>query len=133
MKYLCALLILNILFQSSCYGQAYGIIIQTIVDADSIQMSDLNYVSDQQSYTTGGVTFTYPAGLFAVAPFVNVSIQTTSPHPNTETFTVEVSANDANSATIMVYQLVTTAGIVSINEAPTGSVTIYFFAVGDPT
>jgi len=125
---------LNIISTPFCYGQqAYGFITQTVIDTDSIQMSDLDYVSDEQPYTTGGVIFTYPVGLFSVAPFVNVSIQTTAPHGNDETFTVEISANDANSATVMVYHLVTNAGAVSISEAPNGSVTVYFFAVADPT
>src|SRR5579864_4269200 len=117
MKYFYIVLALNLLPSTMCYGQAYGIITQTVIDTDSIQRFDLNYFSDAQLYTTGGITFTYPVGLFSVAPLVIASIQTTS-HPSTETFTVEVSANDATSATIMVYHLVTTGGNVSISEAP---------------
>ncbi|HLX52442.1 MAG TPA: hypothetical protein VKR58_00780 [Aquella sp.] len=134
MKYIHILLMLHMISTPLCYGQlAYGIITQTVIDTDTIQRSDLDYVSDEQLYTTGGVIFTYPVGLFSVAPFINVSIQPTAPHGNTETFTVEVSANDANSATVMVYHLVTNAGVVSISEAPNGSVTVYFLAIADPT
>ena len=134
MKCMHILLILHMISTPLCYGQlSYGFITQTVINSDSIQMSDLNYVSDEQTYVTGGVTFTYPVGLFSVAPFINVSIQPTTVHGNTQTFTVEISANSATSATIKVYHLVTNAGLVEISEAAAGSVTIYFLAIADPT
>jgi len=132
MKYINIFFLIGILSPSFCYGQqVHGFIMQTIVTPDSVQRSNLNYVSDEQTYVTGGVTFTYPVGLFSVAPFVNISIQPTTPHGNTQTFTAEISANSASSATVKVYHLVTNAGLVEISEAATGSVIIHFFAIGD--
>src|SRR6266446_2060760 len=85
---------------ASCYGQVSGFIIQEIISADITERVELNYVSDEQPYTTGGVTFTYPVGWFTLPPMIQVSVAPTGPHPSTETYVAEVTTNTAGSTMV---------------------------------
>ena len=117
----------------TCFGiQAYGIIERDVIDTNTTTRYHLPYVSDQQVYTFGGTTFTYPVGFFSQPPVVTVSVQPGSSHPSNQTYTVEISANSAASTTVMVYLVDTSIG-ASVNETSNGSVTIYLHAIEDPT
>jgi hypothetical protein len=106
-----------------------GVVTQNITSNNSTKHVDLAFANDSQSYTTGGITFNYPNDLFTQSPFIQVSIKPNSPHSTTETFTAEISSCTASSTTIIIYNI--SAGIVS--EAATNSVTVYLFALADPT
>ena len=107
--------------------------INTEIQADNSTQRNLAYFTyETQNYTSGGLIFTYPASLFATAPHVFISIQPIVSHTTDTTFTAEISSNSATSTTIMVYQLMTAAGVVSINEAPDNSVMVNLVAFDDP-
>jgi hypothetical protein len=108
---------------------AVGTIIQNISANSSTTHIESSFATDYQSYTTGGITFSYPTGLFTQSPLIQISIYPSSSHPTTETFTAEISGNSDISTTVMVYNI--SGGVVS--EAPASSVTVYLFAVADLT
>jgi len=123
------LFIITALLQTySCSSQMTASITQDVNTSTMSTRSILYIVSDSQNYTTGGLTFTYPTGLFTLPPIVNISVQPNAAHPATETFVAEISSHSAGSTTVMVYQII--YGI--IHEAPNGSVTINLLALADP-
>ena len=130
--YTLSILSISLTFILPCHAMMVGTIETNVDIDDSTERIPVSYANDAQLYTTGGVTFNYPVGLFAVTttPSVQVGIQPVVAHPTTETFVAEISANGPLSTTIMVYNLVTTLGVVSIAEAPNGSVTVYLMAIG---
>ncbi len=130
MKNIFKLFILTATLQTySCYGTMMtGSVIQQIIITSSTTREELFIISDSQSYTTGGITFTYPVGIFTLPPVVQVSVQPNAPHAASETFVAEISSNSLSATTVMVY--VVQFGVVS--EAPNGSVTINLLAIADP-
>ncbi len=129
MKQLKLILITAITFlMIPCYGMVTGVVTQTTQTFDMASRSQLNYVIDQQNYTTGGATFTYPVGWFTQPPFIQIAVIQNIPHSTNETFGAEVSTNSAGSTTIMVYQV--SFGVVS--EAPDSSITVCLLAVANP-
>ncbi len=123
------LLSITLFSQHCCATMSVGYIIQNISANSSTTHINLAYATDWQGYTTGGITFNYPTGLFTQSPLIQVSISPTSSHPTTETFTAEVSANSDLSTTVMVYSV--SGGVVS--EAPASSINVYLFALADST
>ena len=112
-----------------CYGtMAAGFVTQMTETTNTIERDPLNYAIDQKSYTTGGVTFTYPAGWFTQPPFIQVTVIQNSAHSINETYEAEVCTNSAGSTMVMVYKV--NFGIVS--EAPNSSITVCLLAVADP-
>jgi hypothetical protein len=122
-----ALLLFN--FSFCCAQMSVGAITHYMAIGSGIRYLDLNFASDSQNYTSGGVTFNYPTDLFTQPPRVQISPQPNSPHPTTETFVAEITTNSASATTITVYNI--NAGVVS--EAANGSVTVYLFALADST
>lgn len=132
MKYLYFFYAISLLSTTICNGvMSYGKIERDIIDTHTTSRFPLFFFSDEQTYTTGGITFVFPTNLFSLAPKINVSLQPTVGHPTTETFVAEVSANSNVSATVMVYNI-NTSPTVTLNEASNGSVIIYLFAVENP-
>ena len=84
-----------------------------------------NIATDAESYTAGGLVFTYPTDTFTATPNVTVTIQVAA-HISSLTYTAELTASDANSATITVYKI--NAGTVT--EAANNEVTVNFSARG---
>lgn len=118
-----------ILHNASCYSaMTTATIVQEIITSSSITMSNLYVINDMQSYTTGGITFTYPVGLFTLPPIALVSVQSNISHPVTEAYVAEISANSASSTTIMLYRI--SSGVVS--EAANGAAMISLLAIADP-
>lgn len=109
----------------TCSGMATFETTAIVISSNSIESFPAYLVTDQQTYTTGGVVFTYPSSLFTLPPTISATIQTPS-HADTITYTVEISSGDANSATAMVYE--NNSG--ALTEAGDGSVTIHFTATG---
>ena len=103
-----------------------GFVTKEIITGNMIERDPLNFAVDQQNYTTGGVTFTYPAGWFTQPPLVQIAVIQNSAHPTTETFGAEVSANSTSSTTVMVYQ-VSSGG--TVNEAPGSAITVCLLAI----
>jgi hypothetical protein len=130
MKHIIKFLALAIILQNSfCYGtMTTASITQDIITTNITTQANIYVISDMETYTTGGLTFTYPVGLFTLSPVVNISVQPNASHPATETFVAEISANSATSTTVMVYLV--NGGIVS--EAPNGSVLVSLLAIADP-
>lgn len=130
MKLIYTFCILHIMiFTTTCLGQlAYGNIERNIITTNTVEAHDLMFFSDRQIYTTGGLTFLYPTGLFSISPNIQISVQPVASHPATETYVAEISVSNNTDCTIMVYQV--TAGVV--NEAPDGSVIVHVWAIEDP-
>lgn len=84
-------------------------------------------VLDQQLYTTGGVTFTYPSGMFTNPPTVQVSIEPNPLNPNSN-FLVEVISNTTQETVVMVYVAQYTGESIVVTEAPAGSALVYLNA-----
>lgn len=101
------------------------------VTINNITQNVQGYIASQKlSYTAGGLTFTYPTGLFTMIPMIRLAVQANAAHADNITYTAEISANSSTSATVMVYKFTTTLGLVSIAEAASGDVTIHFVAAG---
>lgn len=114
---------------TACFGaMTTGFVIREIVTGDMIERDPLNYATDQQAYTTGGITFTYPSNWFTVPPFIQISVIQNSPHSTNEAYVAEVSANSAGATTVMVYHI--NFGVVT--DAPSNSVTVCLLAFEDP-
>lgn len=130
MKNIFKLFILTtILHPYSCYStMVTATITQNIITNTSTTREPLYIINDTQSYTTRGITFTYPVGIFTLPPIVLISVQPNISHPVTETYVAEISANDASSTTIMLYQI--SFGVVS--EAANGAAMINLLAIADP-
>jgi hypothetical protein len=132
MKYIIKLITFTaVLCNISCYGMITAAITQEIITTSTITRSPLHIVIDAQTYTTGGITFTYPVGLFTLPPFVQVSVQSPS-HPMDQAYTVEIENHSASSTTVMVSLVQTVGPAVVVNEAPNLSVTVYLLAIEQP-
>jgi len=131
MKQLKLILIIAITFLMTPCAKALtsGMIIQETITGDMTERDPLNYAIDQQMYTTGGITFTYPTGWFSVPPYVQVSLIQNATHPTNITYTVEVTANSATSTSVTVYQI--TSGFVS--EATNNTFIVQLLAIADPS
>lgn len=116
---------LNISFVNGT--QLTGKFSQETVSGNTISHTPLYIISDNQNYTSGGITFTYPADLFSIPPVVQISVQQNTPHATDMAYVAEISANDPTATTVMVYQI--SAGVVS--QAATNSVTVNLFAITD--
>lgn len=126
MKQLKLIIILTTIFSIlPSYAQVIGYYIQEVVLPTRIEMNTVNFFDDTQSYTTGGITFTYPSGWFTQPPMIQVTLQQNVSHATTLTYTAEVVSNSTTSTVVMVYEI--NAGVVS--DAPTGVVTIIISAV----
>ena len=102
-----------------------GAVTIAIITDNITTREPVNFASDKQPYVAGGTTFNYPAGLFTQTPTIRLAVEV-APHADTTTYTLEISANDALSSTVMAYKI--TGGIVT--EAATNEVTIHFIAAG---
>lgn len=130
MKKLYLLFLFLSLSGSVCLGMNIAALnLQVTVD-NITQLVEGHIASQKVSYTAGGLTFTYPVGLFTMVPMIRLAVQANAAHADTITYTAEISANSTTSATVMVYKFTTTLGLVSIAEAASGDVTIHFVAAG---
>jgi hypothetical protein len=124
-----------IILQSTiCYGaMTIGFITRMTITGNRMDQDLLHYAIQGQLYTNGGLTFTYPVGLFPQAPIVTVSLQPNGVVPMDTTYVAEITTNSATSTMITVKEIATISpGVVSISEAATNDATIYLQAFEDP-
>ncbi len=84
-----------------------------------------HWVLEDVDYTNGGITITYPANWFAVAPMLQVSILLKDHvYATNDDFTTVVTANSASSTTVR----------INLNgaEAATNDVTVHVYALANP-
>jgi hypothetical protein len=84
-------------------------------------------IYENKPYTTGGVTFHYPTCIFNSPPDVNITIEET-PFNIMDTYVTEIIESTNESITIMAFLVVVTEGIVSLEEAGNGVITISLLA-----
>jgi len=80
-------------------------------------------VLDQQLYTAGGITFTYPSCMFTNPPTVQVLIEPNPLNQNSN-FLVEVITNSTTETVVMVYEAHYTGESIVVTEADSGSVLV---------
>ena len=107
-----------------------GTITQNITTSSSITRSAAYIVSDEQIYTSGigGIVFTYPTDVFTLPPVVQISVKSNTPHPTTEAYVAEISANSATETTIMVYKI--SSGVIT--EAASNDISVCLLSIADP-
>lgn len=118
------LVIIACLLSIFCYGtEKNRFISEKIKIGKTPTRSPMYLVVDSQLYVTGGVTFSYPACLFSSAPTVQVLLES-DPVIVPPTYIAEVVSNSSTQTVVMVYQVSTIGGVVSVTEVPAGSVTV---------
>ncbi len=120
-------LLLPLIIHSPCYGDVSGYIeaIEITVPGreDNIQVP---YFAASASYVSGGVTFTYPMGLFSSAPTVKIGIELSGiGFLASRVISAQITANSSTSTTVRV----NLGTIITILEAGTGDVIVHLFAV----
>ena len=121
-------LMINVLVQAQMSGHYTQ---ETEPVAGRIESASIFYITDALSYTPGGLAFSYPVGLFSVAPCVFIRAEVTVPVADTA-FIATISGNSVTGVTVTVYKLTATAGVpTAMIEASVGdNVTVYMYAVG---
>lgn len=115
-----------------CYGaEKNRFVSEKIKIGKTPTRSPMYLVIDSQLYVTGGVTFSYPACLFSSAPTVQVLLES-DPVVVPPTYIAEVVSNTSTETVVMVYQVSTIGGVVSVTEVPAGSVTVSLNASESP-
>ncbi len=119
--------LLFLLINFYCEGFVTGNVSTFELVADGlIRNSSKPCFIDVASYVNGGVTFTYPVGLFSTAPTIRVSLEgNTTAYSTSQVFVAEITTNSATSTTIRV-NLVTTS---TITEASNNEVTVHIFSI----
>lgn len=83
------------------------------------------FFSASTSYISGGLTFTYPIGLFSSPPTVRISIELSGiGYLTSLVVSPQITVNSATSTTVRV----NLGTLVSIIEAGTGDVIVHLFA-----
>lgn len=106
-----------------------GSVIGEFLETNSIERIRLQFVSDAEFYTTGGVQFVYPFE-FSSPPLLLVSVSEISASPNA-IYSAIITINTATDATITVYKALDVGAGVTITEADDGEVEVTIFAL-DP-
>lgn len=97
-----------------------------------------NFYSDTESYTEGGLTFTYPPGYWTYQKFlpsptiprITITVELNAAPSPTDTYSAVISSTSSASVTVFVYRI-SNGGTVT--EASTGEVNVTIFAVDDLT
>ena len=127
MKYFTSLFLLFLIISFHCKGSVTGNIGRFESVADGVlQNSEIVYFIDNAAYVNGGVTFTYPTGLFSTTPSIRVSLEENgTAYSSNQVFVPHITSSSATSVTIRV-NLVTTT---TITEASNDEVTVHIFAI----
>jgi hypothetical protein len=128
MKKITCILITLIAIQTSSYISAMTLTESTglTISANKVERFPVHFVFGSQLYTAGGTTFIYPTNAFTGTPAVYITVEAAA-HADNETYTTEISTNDALSATVKVYKI-SSGGTIA--EAATNEITICLFASG---
>ena len=117
------LTILSLMFFSSLLrADGSGILTETIPDENVYGTAP--WYSSSVSYTSGGVTFTFPENLFTSTPVVTVSV-VVGTYSDLTNFVPEITAVSATSVTVRV----NSGTLLSLGEAATDSCTVQIWAV----
>jgi len=127
MKYLTGLALLFLMVSFHCKGLVTGNLLTFETQAPGLLREDvIPYFLDNASYVNGGVTFTYPAGLFSTTPTIRVSLEENATvYSTSQVFVAHITSSSATSVTIRV-NLVTTS---TISEASNNEVTVHINAI----
>ena len=104
----------------------YGQLVQETFTNFGKNCSNMFYFSQSLPYTQGGLTFTYPTGLFTNPPTIQITIQSGTVLTTT-LFTPMVTSNSATSTTVYV----NASTLLSILEATSSQVTVHLVAIGN--
>lgn len=109
-------------------GQIVGEDIVSTSNPKGILQRLLNWASDQENYISGvgGLTFTYPTGLFLNSPDVIITIQSLIGNP-INMLSYCIVSNSPTSTTVSVFELV--GGLLT--EVPDNTIKVHIYAVGE--
>lgn len=131
MKILLSAITLVLLIGYSAYSNAMqsGFLYEQTLNSDNVSfnVSQAFWATQSLSYAPGGVTFTYPSGLFTNPPTVTIGVQGVSLPTGTTIVSPIVIANAATSTTVQVFVGDILLGIL---EAASGEVTVHIRATG---
>lgn len=107
----------------------YGRLQYIVPVSATIQQYNIAYYNSViQDYVSGGNTFTFPTGIFTLAPTVRVStVLKNSVYSPTEMYVPVIVSINSTSATIRVNKISDGGGVV---EAGTDDVSLHLLAVG---
>lgn len=117
---LCTIIVFQYIHADMQSGHMYQEIASEQGRVDIVKM---NFATDVLPYVSGGLTFTYPTGLFSTAPRVQITIERAFSLLSATAF---ITSNSATSTTVRVVL----GSLLSILEAATGTVTVYLLATG---
>jgi hypothetical protein len=86
------------------------------------------FYSNILSYTPGGVTFTYPSGLFTQKPFIRVTLALTGRPYRTYEIAMHEIVSTSSAQTKVRVNIGSTVGFPPIFEASSGDVEVYLEA-----
>jgi hypothetical protein len=89
-------------------------------------LSPCQFASDREQYINGGLTFSYPDGLWINVPRVVATVELNGAASATTTYSVVITSNSATSTTVMVYRIAN-GGIVT--EADSNEVKVAIYAL----
>lgn len=93
-----------------------------------IDIGTINFVEEIRDYVDGGLTFTYPVGMFAGPPCILVTAELKDMvYTATEVVVAEITNNTATQTDVRINKV----GDI-IEEAATNEVTVHFAASGSP-
>jgi len=103
-------------------GRLNAIIIPVAGQEETVEVP---FFSASASYENGGLTFTYPSGLFSTTPSVRVSAELSGAnYSSTQTVSTQITANSTTSTTVRV----NLGTVLSITEADDDDVIVHLFA-----
>lgn len=102
-----------------------GPITTQVISPGSVENGTAYWYSDSASYVNGGLTFTFPTGLFVQKPNIHITVAVNSYSSlNTVSYVVTQVSNTSVTVRVNVGTLLT------IGEAATNQVTVYIWAIG---
>ena len=128
MKQWCSLIALT--FVSGIYADSVAGFIDVTTGLGTGQLSGTyqQFYANVLSYTSGGVTFTYPAGLFDSAPFLRITVALKNrPYRTYEAITYEVVSTSSAQTKVRV-NVGNGVTFPAIFEASTNDVEVYLEA-----
>lgn len=132
MKYIATLFALIISLPIFCFNPVPGSILGELLFPNDIVRYRLQYVTDEDFYTNGGLTFTFPF-TFPNPPRVYVSVFSAAFSPSI-TYVATIQSITTTDTTIRVNKITDTGGgVTTVTEALNGdNAFIMILAIEDP-
>lgn len=103
-------------------GRLTAVVIPVAGQEEEVQVP---FFSASASYENGGLTFTYPSGLFSTTPSVRVSAELSgASYSSSQTVSTQITSNSTTSTTVRV----NLGTVLSITEAADDDVIVHLFA-----